>query len=62
MDQLFEKKKYDIHNRNDTYAIFDKNIGMIVSILMISNRLFSLNLSSANFSYLNTVIDDSNWL
>ena len=35
---------------------------MIVSVPMTSNRLFSLNLSSANFSYLSIVIDDSNWL
>ena len=48
--------------RNGICTIFDKNIGMIASVPMTSNHLFPLNLSSANFSCLSTVIDDSNWL
>ena len=35
---------------------------MIASVPMTSNRLFPLNLSSANFSCLSKVIDDNNWL
>ena len=61
MDQL-SKKKCDIHIRNGTCTVFDKNIEMIISVSIILNGLFSLNLSAVNFSYLNTVINDSNWL
>ena len=62
MDQLSKKKIYDIRIRNGTYTIFNKkNIKMIASVLMTSNRLFSLKLSTSNFSCLITMIDDNNW-
>ena len=35
---------------------------MFTSMSMTPNHLFSLNLNIKNFPYLNTVIDDNNWL
>lgn len=46
---LVVRKNDDIFIRHDVCTIFDEKISMITKVMMIRNRLFSLNLSCENF-------------